>query len=51
MPYSVYAVLSVHYIQCQLIIMTWRDREGSLNFVFCDDTKVVHKKERDGGGR
>jgi hypothetical protein len=28
--------------------MTWRDREGWLDFVFCDDGKVVDNKERDG---
>jgi hypothetical protein len=28
--------------------MAWRDREGWLNFVFCDDGRVVDEKERDG---
>jgi len=27
--------------------MTWRDTEGCLNFVFCDDGRVVDEKERD----
>jgi len=48
---SVYAVLSVCYTWCKLMIMTWRDREGWLNFVFCDDSRVVDEKERDGGWR
>jgi len=30
------------------MIMTWRDRERYLNLVFCDDSKVVDDKERDG---
>jgi len=30
------------------MIMTWRDREGLLTFVFCDDSRVVDEKERDG---
>ena len=47
MLYSVYAVLGVYYTWCQLMIMTWRDREGWLNFVFSDDSRVVDKKERD----
>ena len=48
MLYSVYAVLgvcctrcmlvlSVCCTACQLKIMTWRDREGWFNFVFCID--------------
>jgi hypothetical protein len=28
--------------------MTWRDIEKSLNFVFCNDGRVVDKKKRDG---
>jgi len=48
MLYSVYAVLGVCCTQCQLMIMALRDREGRLNFVFCDDDRVVDKKERDG---
>jgi len=31
------------------MIMPWRDREGRVNFVFCDDGRVVDEKERDGG--
>jgi len=48
---SVYAVLSVCCSRCQLMIMAWRDGEGWLNFVFCDDASVVDEKERDGGWR
>ena len=29
------------------MIMAWRDREGSLNFVFCNDGRAVDEKERD----
>jgi len=49
MLYSVYAVLSACYTHCQLMIMTWRDREGWLNFVFRNDSRVVDEKERYGG--
>jgi len=49
--YSVYAVLDVCYTRCQLMIMTWRDKEGWLNFVFCDNCRVVDEKERYGGWR
>jgi len=48
---SVYAVPGVCCTHCQLMIMAWRDREGWLNFVFCDDAGVVDEKERDGGWR
>jgi len=48
---SVYAVLGVCSTRCQLMIMAWRDREGWLNFVFCNDAWVVDEKERDGGWR
>jgi len=62
MLYLVYAVLSVcctrcmlysvyACTRCQLMIMAWRDGEGWLDFVFCDDSWVVHKKVRDGGWR
>jgi len=58
MLYSVYAVLGVCctwcmlYLlnactRCQLMIMAWRDRGGLLNFVFCDDGRVVDENERD----
>jgi hypothetical protein len=30
------------------MIIAWRDREGRLNFVFCDDGTVVYEKESDG---
>jgi len=49
--YSVYAVLGVCCTRCRLMIMPWRDREGWLNFVFCDDGWDVDEKERDGGWR
>jgi len=49
--YSVFAVLGVCYTRCQLMIMTWWDREGWLNFVLCDDVRVGDEKERDGGWR
>jgi hypothetical protein len=29
--------------------MIERDRERQLNFMFCDDDRVVHEKERDVG--
>jgi len=51
MLYSVDAVLGVCCGLCQLMIMTWRDREGWQNFVFCDDSRVVNKKQRDGEWR
>jgi len=51
MLYSVDAVLGVCCIRCQLMIMSWRDREGWLNLVFCGDGWVVDEKERDGGWR
>jgi len=44
--YSMYVVLGVCCTQCQLLIMAWRDREGWLNFVFCDDDRVVNEEER-----
>jgi len=47
----VYAVLGVCCTRCQLMIMPWRDREGWLNFVFCDDGWDVDEKERYGGWR
>jgi len=47
MLYTVYAVVGEFNTWCQLMIMTWRDSEGSLNFVFCDDCRVVDEKERD----
>jgi len=46
MLYTVYAALGVCCTRCYLMIMAWRDREGGLNFVFCDDGRVVDKKER-----
>jgi len=49
MLYLVYAVLGVCCTRCQLMMMAWRDREGWLNFVFCDEVRVVDEKERDGG--
>jgi len=49
MLYSVYAVLGVCCPRCQLMIMSLTVREGSLNFVFCDDGWVVDEKEGDGG--
>jgi hypothetical protein len=30
------------------MIMPWRNREGLLNFVFCDDGRVEDEKERRG---
>ena len=30
------------------MIMAWRDQEGWLKFMFCDDGKVVDEKERHG---
>jgi len=51
MLYSVYAVLGVCCTRWQLIIVTWSDREGWLDFVFCNDDSVVDEKERDGWWR
>jgi len=51
MLYSVDAVLGRCYTQCQFMIMACRDREGWLNFVFCNNDWVVHEKKRDGGWR
>jgi len=48
MLYSVYAVLGVCCTQCVLMIMAWRDSEGGLNLVYCDDGSVVNEKQRDG---
>jgi len=44
MLYLVYAVLGVCCTRCQLLIMAWQEREGRLNFVFCDDGRLVDKK-------
>jgi len=44
-------VLGVCCTWWQLKIMTCRDREGWLNFVFCNDGRVMDEKERDGGWR
>ena len=49
--YWVYAVLSVCCTQCELMIMAWREREGWLYIGFCNDGRVVDKKERDRGWR
>jgi len=51
MLYLVYAVLGVCCTLCQFMIMIWRDGEGWLNFVFCDDGRVMDDKERYGGWR
>jgi len=51
MLYSVHVVLDACCTRCQLRIMAWRDREGWLNFVICDDGRVVDEKERDWGRR
>jgi len=32
------------------MMMAWRDREGWLDFVFCDDGRVEDEKARDGDG-
>jgi len=47
----VYAVVGVCCTLCQLMIMTWRDRQGWPNFGFHDDGRVVDEKQRDRGGR
>ena len=51
MLYSVYAVFGVRCTPCQLRIITWRDGEGWLNFMFCDNGRVMDDKKRDGGWR
>jgi len=48
MLYLVYAVLGVCFTPCQLLIMASRNREVRLDFVFCDDIRVVDEKERAG---
>jgi len=47
MVYSVYAVRSVWCALCQRMIRAWRGGEGWFNFVFCNDVRVMDKKERD----
>ena len=42
------AVLGVSCTRCQLMIMARRETQGWHNFVFCNDGRVVDKKERDG---
>jgi len=49
MLHSVYTVVGVCRTQCQLMIMTWRDRVGYFNILFDNDVRVVNEKERDGG--
>jgi len=49
--YSVYVVLAVCCTQCQLMIMAWRDWDTLLSFECCDDSRVVHETEWDGGCR
>ena len=49
--YSVYAVLGVYSTHCPLMIMTWREREGWLNFLVCNDGRVVDENQGDGGWR
>jgi len=41
------AVVDVCCTWCYVMIMAWRDGEGSVNFVFLGDGRVEHKKERD----
>jgi len=48
MLYLVFAVLSVCCSCAPLVNLGWIDKERWLNFVFCDDGRVVDKKERDG---
>jgi len=51
MLYSEYAVLGECWTRCQLMIIAWRDREGWLNFVFCDVGRVMDDNNRDRGWR
>ena len=46
MLYTVYACT-----RCQLLIMAWRDTEEWLNFVCCDDDRVVDENKGDYGWR
>jgi hypothetical protein len=48
MQYSLYVVVGVCFTRCYLMIMTWRDRGGSLNFVFCDDGREREMGDEDG---
>ena len=43
-------VLDVCCTRCKLMIMTWRDRERCIHFVFGKDGRVVHQRVRDGNG-
>jgi len=47
MLYLVYAVPSPCCTRCELLIMTWRHREGWFKFVFLGDGRVEDEKERD----
>jgi len=44
-------VFGICCTRCQLMIIIWRYRESWLNFVFCDDSRVVDEKETDGRWR
>jgi len=46
MLHLVYFVLGVCCTWCTLMIMAYRDTVQLLDFVFCDDGRVVDKKER-----
>jgi len=46
MLHLVYNVLWVCWTWCSLMIMTWRDTEGWLSIVCCDDGRVVDEKSR-----
>jgi len=46
MLFLVYAVLSVYYSRCQLIIITSTDQEGWPRLTFCDDSWAVEETDR-----
>ena len=48
MLYLVYAVYGLSCTQCLLRIREWRDSEGGLNFVFCDDGREREMGDQDG---
>jgi len=41
------ALIGLCCTRCELMIMEWGVREGSLNFIFLGDIRVEDKKERD----
>lgn len=42
-----YSVFGGCCTQCELMILTWNDRQGELTFVWSSDGRVENKKETD----